>query len=67
MTLAGASPPLRAYMDDITTLTTTVPCTRRFLRKLEENISWAYMNIKPSKSCFVSVVKGVLADLQFLI
>ena len=60
-------PPLRAYMDDITTLTTTIPCTRRLLRKLEENFSWAHMKIKPSKSCSISVVKGVLADLKFFI
>lgn len=31
--------PLKAYMDNITTLTTMVPCTRRLLRKLEKNIS----------------------------
>lgn len=60
-------PPYRAYMDDITTLTTTIPCTRRLLRKLEENISWARMKIKPSKSCNISMVKGVLADMTFLI
>lgn len=60
-------PPLRAYMDDITTLTTTVPCTRRLLRKLQENISWARMRIKPSKSRSISIVKGVLSDLKFFI
>lgn len=60
-------PPLRAYMDDITTLTTTVPCTRRLLRKLEENISWARMKIKPSKSRSISIVKGTLSDLKFFI
>lgn len=57
-------PPLRAYMDDITIRTTTVPCTRRLLGKLEENISWAHMKIKPDKSCSISVVKGVLADVN---
>ena len=60
-------PPLRAYMDDITTLTTTAPCTRRLLGKLEENISWARMKIKPSKSRSISIVKGVLSDLRFFI
>lgn len=60
-------PPLRAYMDDITTLTTTVPCTRRLLGKLEENIRWARMKIKPSKSRSISLVKGVLSDLKFFI
>lgn len=38
-------PPLRAYLNDITTLTTTISCARRFLRKLEENISWARIKI----------------------
>ncbi|KAE8291484.1 hypothetical protein D5F01_LYC11092 [Larimichthys crocea] len=54
-------------MGDITILTTTVPCTRRILRKVEVNIGWAHMKIKPSKSRSISVVKGVLADLQFFI
>lgn len=57
----------RAYMDNITTLTTTVPCTRRLLRKLEENINWAHMKIKPCKSQSISIVKGVLSDLKFFI
>ena len=60
-------PPLRAYMHDITTLTTTVPCTRRLLGKLEENITWAHMKIRPSKSRSISVVKGVLSDLRSFI
>lgn len=38
-------PPIRAYMDDMTILTTTAACTRWLLRKLQENIKWARMNI----------------------
>lgn len=53
-------------MDDVTTLT-TIPCIRRQLGKLEENISWALLKIKPSKSRSISVVKGVLSDLIFII
>lgn len=60
-------PLLRACIDDITTLTTTVPCTRKLLRKLEENISWARIKIKPSKSRSISIVKGVLSDVKFFI
>ncbi|KAL0199484.1 hypothetical protein M9458_008024, partial [Cirrhinus mrigala] len=41
-------PPIRAYMDDMTILTTTKACARRLLNKLQENIQWARMEIKPS-------------------
>lgn len=43
-------PPIRAYMDDMTTLTTTEAHTKQLLGKLQENIKWAQMKIKPSKS-----------------
>lgn len=35
-------PPIRAYMDDI-----TKTCSKRLLNKLQENIQWARMQIKP--------------------
>ena len=60
-------PPIRAYMDDMTTLTTTMPCTRRLLKKLQENLEWARMKIKPSKSRSISVVKGKLSEQRFFI
>lgn len=60
-------PPIRPYMDDMTTLTSTIPCTRRLLRKLQENIEWARMEFKPTKSRSLSVVKGKLADQRFYI
>ena len=60
-------PPIRAYMDDMTTLTSTIPCTRRLLRKLQENIEWARMKCKQSKSRSLSVVKGKLSDQRFYI
>lgn len=34
-------PPIRAYMDDMTVITTTKPCTRHLLQKLQENMGWA--------------------------
>lgn len=34
---------IQAYMDNITTLTTTVLCTKRLLDKLHQNITWARM------------------------
>jgi len=35
--------PIRAYMDDMTTMTTTVACTDRLLGKLTDNVEWARM------------------------
>ena len=60
-------PPVRAYMDDLTTLTTTVPCTKRLLGKLQENIEWARMKFKPSKSRSISIVAGKLTKQRFSI
>ena len=58
-------PPIRAYMDDMTTITTTSACTKRLLDKLQGNIKWARMEIKPSKSRSISIVKGQLANERF--
>ncbi len=60
-------PPIRAYMDDMTILTTTKACTRRLLNKLQENIQWARMEIKPSKSRSISIVKGKLSEHRFYV
>lgn len=34
-------PPIRVYMDDMMTLTTTKACTKLLLDKLQKNIGWA--------------------------
>ncbi len=60
-------PPIRAYMDDMTILTTTKACARRLLNKLQENIQWARMEIKPSKSRSISIVKGKLSEHRFYV
>ncbi|KAL6470906.1 hypothetical protein MHYP_G00195560 [Metynnis hypsauchen] len=60
-------PPIRAYMDDMTTITSTKPCTKRLLEKLQSNISWAGMKIKPCKSRSISVVKGQITNDTFTI
>ncbi|KAJ8016900.1 hypothetical protein DPEC_G00012150 [Dallia pectoralis] len=60
-------PPIRAYMDDMTILTTTKVCARRLLNKLQENIQWARMEIKPSKSRSISFVKGKLSEQRFYV
>ncbi|KAL7871504.1 hypothetical protein SRHO_G00064870 [Serrasalmus rhombeus] len=60
-------PPIRTYMDDMTTITSTKPCTKRLLEKLQSNISWAGMKIKPCKSRSISVVKGQITNDTFTI
>ncbi|KAL1273018.1 hypothetical protein QQF64_028880 [Cirrhinus molitorella] len=60
-------PPIRAYMDDMTTVTTTNACTKRLLDKLQGNIKWARMEIKPNKSRSISIVKGQLTNERFQI
>ncbi|KAK7912981.1 hypothetical protein WMY93_013192 [Mugilogobius chulae] len=60
-------PPIRAYMDDMTTITNTKPCTKRLLDKLQSNIKWAGMKIKPSKSRSISIVKGQLVSETFFV
>ncbi len=54
-------------MDNLTTLTTTIACTKRLLQKLQENIKWARLKIKPNKSRSLSVIKGKLVEHRFLI
>ncbi len=58
-------PPVHAYMDDMTTLTSTIACTKRLLVKLHANITWARMKLKPSKSRSISIVRGKLVDQRF--
>lgn len=58
-------PPIRAYMDDITTLNSTIACTKHLLEKLHSNITWVRMKLKPSKSKSISIVKGKLVDQRF--
>lgn len=52
-------------MDDLTTLTSTTPCTKRLLGKLHENITWTSMKVKPNKSRSISIIKGKLTDQRF--
>jgi len=51
-------PPIKAYMDDMTTMITTVACSDQLLSKLTDNIEWARMQFKPSKSRNISIIKG---------
>ena len=51
--------PIRAYMDDVMLVTTTVPCMRRILERLNKNLKWAGMKIKPTKSRSISISRGI--------
>jgi len=42
---------------DMTTMTTTAACTNRLLGKLTNNIEWARMQFKPSKSMSILIVR----------
>ncbi|XP_028448018.1 uncharacterized protein LOC114564703 [Perca flavescens] len=55
-------PPLRSYMDDITCLLRTAPCTSRLLKRLDELITWARMKFKSQKSRSLSLRKGERTD-----
>ena len=52
-------PPIQAYMDDMTmqaSIITTAPCSCLLLAKLNENLKWAGMKVKPIKCRSLSVV-----------
>ncbi len=55
-------PSLRSYMDDITCLLRTAPCTSRLLKRLDELITWVRMKFKPQKSRSLSLRKGERND-----
>merc|ERR1712035_185140 len=51
----------------MTLVTTTVPCMKRVLERLNINLKWASMKIKPSKSRSISISRGKLSDRKFVI
>ncbi|XP_029943214.1 uncharacterized protein LOC115385372 [Salarias fasciatus] len=55
-------PPIRAFMDDLTVTSTSVPGCRWLLQGLERLISWARMSFKPTKSRSLVLKKGRVAD-----
>ena len=59
-------PPIRAFMD-VTTMTSTAPCTRKLLDKLNSHLQWARMKIKPSKSRSFTIVKGKVVYKRFVV
>ncbi|XP_057679566.1 uncharacterized protein LOC130908003 [Corythoichthys intestinalis] len=55
-------PPIRAYMDDLTITTTSVPGSRWILQGLERLIGWARMSFKPAKSRSMVLKRGKVVD-----
>ncbi|XP_063080140.1 uncharacterized protein LOC134470047 [Engraulis encrasicolus] len=55
-------PPIRAFMDDLTVTTTSVPGCRWLLQGLDRLISWARMSFKPGKSRSLVLRKGKVTD-----
>lgn len=49
----------------MTTMATIQACSVRVLRKLQENIEWAQMQLRPSESRSISIVMGKLSDQCF--
>ncbi len=57
-----AAAPIRAFIDDLTVMTTSVPGCRWLLQGLERLIQWARMSIKPTKSRSLVLKKGKVTD-----
>ncbi|XP_048863711.1 uncharacterized protein LOC125738598 [Brienomyrus brachyistius] len=55
-------PPIRAFMDDLTVTTTSVPGCRWILQGLEKLICWARMSFKPIKSRSMVLKRGKVVD-----
>ncbi|MCI4390737.1 hypothetical protein PGIGA_G00126150 [Pangasianodon gigas] len=55
-------PPIRAFMDDLTITTTSVPGCRWILQGLESLITWARMSFKASKSRSMGLKRGKVID-----
>lgn len=47
-------------------VTMIVPCTKRLLDRINRNLKWASMRIKPSKSSSMSLYRGKVSDSKFL-
>ena len=60
-------PPMRALMDNITTLVRTVEATRELLNKLQEIFRRCRMKVKPKKSRNLSIIKGQVRETRFFI
>ncbi|XP_061101211.1 uncharacterized protein LOC133130563 [Conger conger] len=55
-------PPIRAFMDDLTVTTESVPGCRWILKGLVKLVEWARMHFKPAKSRYMVLKKGRVED-----
>lgn len=55
-------PPISAFMDYLTIITTSVPVSRWILQGLEKLINWARMSFKPAKSRSLVLKRGRVVD-----
>lgn len=55
-------PPIRAFMDDLTVTTESVPGCRWVLQGLERQTTWARMRFKPEKSRSLVLKRGKVSD-----
>ena len=60
-------PPMRAFMDDITTLVRSEQDTRDVLNKLQELFTRCRMKVKPKKSRSLTIIKGKVKETCFYI
>ena len=60
-------PPMKAFMDDVTTLVQSEEGTRRLLEKLQELFTRCRMKAKPKKSRSLSIVRGKTKEIHFSI
>ncbi len=58
-------PPIRAFMDDLTVLTTMLQDAENLLARLDELIEWARMKFKPRKSRSLLLERGKVSDHHF--
>lgn len=62
MESALCQPPIRAFMDDLTVTTESVPGCRWIVKGLEKRMEWARMHYKPAKSRSMVLRRGKVDD-----
>ena len=60
-------PPMKAFMDDITTLVHTEEGTKALLQRLNDLFVRCRMRVKPKKSRSLSIVKGLVKEIHYTI
>ena len=56
-----------AFMDDITILSPELEAAKMLLKQLEELIKWSRMEFKPKKSRTLSMKKGKVKEVHFVV